>query len=46
MRIYIVIVVTGYILGATSMYLAERCDMNEAIKPLVYVINELQGGCR
>ena len=42
----IVGVVIGLVIGITVTLMAERCDYEAAMRPLVYVINQLSGGGR
>lgn len=46
MRFYISILIAGFMAGALSMYMAQRCDIEAAMKPLYYVISELGGKCK
>ena len=43
-QIALIGIAIGLTIGITVTLMAERCDYEAAMKPLVYVINELSGG--
>ena len=43
-QIALIGIAIGLVIGITVTLMAERCDYEAAMRPLVYVINELSGG--
>lgn len=41
------LIIAGMIIGIVSTLLVQRCDVEAAMRPLVYALNELSGrNCR
>lgn len=45
MKMYIIILVVGIIIGIMATLIAQRCDVEEVMKPLYYIIGELGVQC-
>lgn len=40
------LIASGIVIGIGSTLIVQKCDVDAAMKPLVYVIEELSGKCR
>lgn len=40
------LITAGIVIGIVSTLIVQRCDVDAAMKPLIYVIGELSGRCR
>lgn len=40
------LIASGMLIGIGSTLIVQKCDVDTAMKPLIYVIGELSGKCR